>query len=154
MRKYIYIGCGGFTGAILRYLIEQIRLQNYHENIPLNTLFINVSGAFLLAFILTIAFEVWEMDSDIRLGITTGFLGAYTTFSTLCKETVMLLRGGEYLSAISYITASAMLGLGASYLGVVLARKTGSLKRKKQENRNTEILSETKEWTKDEGKAK
>jgi CrcB protein len=154
MRKYIYIGCGGFTGAILRYLIEQIRIQIYHENIPLNTLFINVSGAFLLALILTIAFEVWEMDSDIRLGITTGFLGAYTTFSTLCKETVMLLRGGEYLSAIFYITISAMLGLGAAYLGVVLARKTGSLMIKKQENKNTEILSETEEWMKDEGKAK
>jgi CrcB protein len=154
MRKYIYIGCGGFTGAILRYLIEQIRIQNYHESIPLNTLFINVSGAFLLAFILTIAFEVWEMDSDIRLGITTGFLGAYTTFSTLCKETVMLLRGGEYLSAIFYIIISAMLGLGAAYLGVVLARKTGSLMIKKQENKNTEILSETEEWMKDEGKAK
>ncbi len=132
LRKYIFLGCGGFAGAILRYSIEQIRIQNYHENIPLNTLFINVSGTFLMAFILTIAFEVWEIHADIRLGITTGFLGAYTTFSTLCKEAVSLMRNGDYFSAISYITVSVMLGLGASYFGIVLARKIGSLKENKK----------------------
>ena len=152
MRKYIYIGCGAFAGAILRYLIEQIQWQNYHENVPLNTLFINISGAFLLAFIMTIAFEVWTMDADARIGITTGFLGAYTTFSTLCKETVILMRNGDYFSAISYITVSTMMGFGAVYFGVVLARNIGSLKTKKEEKTAIESASESKEFIKDEGK--
>lgn len=123
MRKYIYIGCGGFAGAILRFLIKGIRLYNYHENVPLNTLFVNVLGAFLMAFLLTLAFEVWSFDADIRLGLTTGFLGAFTTFSTLCKETVGLLRSGDYFSAISYLTVSTVLGLGAAYFGSVIARE-------------------------------
>ncbi len=126
MRKYIYIGCGSFIGAILRYLIKGVQIYNYHENVPLNTLFVNVLGAFVMASILTIAFEVWAFDSDVRLGATTGFLGAFTTFSTLCKETVGLIQSGDYFSAISYVTVSIALGLGAAYFGSVAAREIGS----------------------------
>ncbi len=149
LRKYIYIGCGGFAGAILRYSMEQIRLQGYHENVPLNTFFINISGAFLLAFIMTIALEVWKIDADIRMGITTGFIGAYTTFSTLCKETVALLQNGDYFSAVSYITVSAMLGFTAAYFGVVLARKIGSRITKEQETAETGLAAETEEFIED-----
>lgn len=123
MRKYIFISIGGFLGAILRYSIENIHIYDYHENIPLNTLFINVTGAFLISLILTTAFEILKFDADIRLGIATGFLGAFTTFSTLCKETVTLLSNGYYFSAVSYITVTAVLGFGAVYLGIILARE-------------------------------
>lgn len=124
MRKYVLIGCGGFLGAILRYLIKGIDVLNHLIPIPLATLIINLSGTFLLAFILTAAFEAWEMDPDIRLGIATGFLGAYTTFSTLCKETIGLLLSGNYLSAATYIAVSIVLGLAAAFLGITVARKT------------------------------
>lgn len=127
MRKYIFIGIGGILGAILRYYIKNIHIYHYKEAIPLNTLIINITGSFILALILTIAFEVWEFDSDIRLGIATGFLGAYTTFSTMCKETVTLINNGYYFSAISYLTISTMLGLGVTYLGTVVAREAVSL---------------------------
>ncbi|MCB2294567.1 fluoride efflux transporter CrcB [Clostridium algoriphilum] len=127
MRKYIFIAVGGMLGAILRYVIKNIHINNYKEAIPINTLFINVSGSLLLALILTIAFEVFEFDADIRLGIATGFFGAYTTFSTLCKETVNLMTQGDYYSAVSYIGFSVMLGLAASYFGVVLAREVVSM---------------------------
>ena len=109
-------------GAILRFLAKNIPIYNYHENVPLNTLFINVSGCFILGLVLTVAFEIWKFDADIRLGIGTGFLGAYTTFSTLCRETAELIDKGYYFSAVSYITLSVVLGLAAIYLGVVLAR--------------------------------
>lgn len=126
MRKYIFIGVGGFIGAILRYIIKGIQIYNYHENVPINTLMINVAGAFLLGFILTVAFEVWEFNSDYRLGIATGFLGAFTTFSTMCKETIALIYNGDYFSAISYITVSTMLGLAAAFFGIILAREVAS----------------------------
>jgi len=126
MRKYIYIAIGGMLGAILRYGIKNIHIYNYNGNIPINTLLINVSGSFLLALILTISFEIYEFDADIRLGIVTGFLGAYTTFSTLCKEAVNLMRQGNYSSAVSYMGLTVFLGLTATYFGVVLARKVAS----------------------------
>lgn len=123
MRKYVYIGIGGFIGAILRFVIKNINIYNYKENIPLNTLIINVTGSFLLALITVTAMEVRKMDESVRLGICTGFLGAYTTFSTLCKETVVLFSKGYYFSAISYITDSIILGLAAAYFGVIAARE-------------------------------
>ena len=123
MRKYIFIGAGGFLGAILRFWIKSIPIHNYKELIPLNTLFINVTGSFILALITTTAIEILKMDEDIRLGICTGFLGAYTTFSTLCKESSVLINKGYYFSSLSYITNSVVLGLMASYFGVIIARE-------------------------------
>lgn len=123
MKKYTFIAIGGMLGAVLRYVIKSIHIYHYKEVIPINTLLINISGTFLLSLILTIAFEIYEMDSDIRLGIATGFFGALTTFSTLCKETVNLMKQGNYYSSISYIGFSAMFGLSAAYFGVVVARE-------------------------------
>jgi len=123
MRKYTFIAIGGMLGAVLRYVIKNINVYHYKGVIPINTLLINVSGSLLLALILTVAFEIFKFDADLRVGIATGFLGAYTTFSTLCKETVNLMNQGYYYSAISYIVFSTMLGIGAVYLGVILARK-------------------------------
>ena len=131
MRKYLFIGCGGFLGAICRYLAEQVPIYHYHENIPLDTLIINVSGSFLLALILTTALEVRAVDSDLRLGLATGLLGAYTTFSTLSKEVVTLMGSGDYFSAVSYLTVSVALGLGTIYFGTVAARKVGAILWKK-----------------------
>lgn len=123
MRKYVFIGVGGFLGAIFRLFIKTMPIQNYKELVPLNILFINITGSFILALITTLALEVLNMDSDLRLGICTGFLGAYTTFSTMCKEAITLLDKGDYFSAITYLTNSIFLGIAAAYLGVVVARE-------------------------------
>ena len=124
MRKYIFIALGGMLGAILRYVINNMHIYQY-EAIPINTLFINVSGSFLLALILTIAYEVFQFHDDLRLGIATGFFGACTTFGTLCKETVNLINEGHYYWAILYIALSVIFGLAVAYLGVSLARNIG-----------------------------
>jgi CrcB protein len=125
MRKYFYIGCGSFIGAVLRYLAKGIRIVHDQGNIPLNTLLVNVAGAFLIAFILTIAFEVRTFDADLRLGLTTGLLGAFTTFSSMCKAAGYLLHRGEYLHAILYLSVSAVLGIAAAFLGAAAAREAG-----------------------------
>lgn len=147
MRKYIFISIGCFLGAIARYYAKSIYIGGYNENIPLNTLVINVLGSLILALILTVAFEIWDFDADIRIGITTGFLGAFTTFSSLCKETVGLLNSGDYFSAISYMTISTVLGLGAAYFGIVVAREVISKlmkgKAKKEDLPINEIETET-----------
>ena len=121
MRKYFFIAMGGILGAILRFLIKNIHM--YKGIFPFNTLIINIIGSFILALILTLAFEVMDFDSDIRLGIATGFLGAFTTFSTMIKETVVLINSGYYYSAILNLTVSTLLGLVVAYLGIVIARE-------------------------------
>jgi len=112
---------GGILGAILRFLIKNIHM--YKGIFPFNTLIINIIGSFILALILTLAFEVMDFDSDIRIGIATGFLGAFTTFSTMIKETVVLINSGYYYSAILNLTVSTLLGLVVAYLGIVIARE-------------------------------
>lgn len=144
MRKYILIGIGGFLGAILRYWFRGVPIYHYHENVPLNTLIINVTGSFIVALILTVAFDVWEFNADIRLGIATGFVGAYTTFSTLCKETVALLYQGNYFSAVTYVSVSTMVGIAAVYFGVVVAREAVSKLVKKDHVELEEGLVEKK----------
>lgn len=123
MKKYFLIGTGGALGAILRFAIKSINFNIYKGAIPLNTLIINLTGTFVLALISTIAVEIIKFDDDIKLGITTGFIGAYTTFSTMCKETIGLINKGLNFSAILYIALSTILGLCFAYLGVITARK-------------------------------
>ncbi len=123
MKKYSYIAAGGMLGAMSRFGIENIQLWDFQTEFPIQTLLINITGSFFLLFLLTTAFEVLEFDANVRLGIATGFLGAYTTFSTLCKETVRLMMAGDYLIALLYILFSAVLGLAAAYLGILAARK-------------------------------
>lgn len=122
MKRYVLIGLGGALGAVSRFLIKGMNL-GYHGKFPLNTLIINISGSLILAFILTVALEIWSFDEDVRLGIATGFIGAYTTFSTLCKETVLLAQQGFFFYAVLYVAVSTALGLLAAYLGMIVARR-------------------------------
>ncbi|MGE4485963.1 MAG: fluoride efflux transporter CrcB [Oscillospiraceae bacterium] len=144
MRKYIFIGCGGFLGAVLRYLVKEMKISGYSGSFPINTLAVNIIGAFILAFILMTAPKTREMDADLRLGITAGLLGAFTTFSTLCKEMAMLMSGGDYLSALLYLAVSTVLGLGAAFLGAAAAGGFGRAK-VKEENGELDTLGELSE---------
>lgn len=120
MKKYMFICIGGFIGAILRYLIKSINTNSRIGAIPLSTLAINISGVFLLAFISGMAIKVWKLDTDYHLGLTVGFLGAFTTFSAMCKEIAGMLREGFYLSTLVYISVSVILGFSAAYFGMIL----------------------------------
>ncbi|MBV4418461.1 CrcB family protein [Clostridium tyrobutyricum] len=123
MKKYIYICAGGFLGTILRYFIESLKFHSYTGVIPINTLFINLTGSFLLAFITTILMDKLSRSSNIQLMICTGLIGAYTTFSTICKEIWSIFSKGYYLQAISYTLMSLMFGLVLSAVGVICARQ-------------------------------
>lgn len=126
MRKYFFIAIGGFLGAISRVFIKNLHILNYKGDFPINTFIINITGSFILALVLTTAFEVWKFDSDIRLGIATGFLGAYTTFSTFCKETNNLLNQQQFITALIYVLFSVGIGFLFAYAGVLLARNSVS----------------------------
>lgn len=123
MRKYLFIALGGTLGAIFRFIIKNTHIIGHPASFPINTFIINITGSFILALVLTTAYEVWNFDEDIRLGIATGFLGAYTTFSTMCKETVSLINKGMFSLGLFYIMISTIIGLVSAYLGIVTARK-------------------------------
>jgi CrcB protein len=87
---------------------------------PLGTLVINVSGSFLLAFITTLA-TAGIVNADLRYALGTGFLGAYTTFSTFEMETDALLRSGQGGLAAAYVLGNVIFGFAGVLLGRLLA---------------------------------
>lgn len=123
MKKYLYVGAFGFFGAMVRYFIKNIHMHVIFSNFPINTIIINVIGSFVLAALFTSVPGVLNMKEEMRLGIGTGFMGAFTTFSTMCKDTVLLLNSGKYFLSAVYISMSIAFGLCAASLGVMLVRR-------------------------------
>ena len=123
MQKYCFIATGGMLGAMSRLYIKRLPLLIPSDRFPLNILLINLLGSLILALFLTLALEVLNISPEIRLGVSTGFLGAFTTFSTFCKDSIQLAQNGSLPLAALYIFLSIGLGLAAAYLGVILARE-------------------------------
>lgn len=122
MKKALFIGVGGFLGAVLRYLIKGSYVNSPNFHIPIDTLIINITGSFLLALIFTITLRSSKFDANVRMGVTVGFFGAFTTFSTVCKEIVTLLQAGEHASAFWYAAFSVIVGLAAAWFGFLIGR--------------------------------
>lgn len=119
---YWWVGLGGFLGANLRYVLGRWLVERVGASFPYHTLSINVTGSFAIGVILTLLTERLVADPAWRLLLVVGFLGGYTTFSSYTYEGLSLLEAGQWLGALGYVLGSNAVGLGAAYLGIVLAR--------------------------------
>lgn len=115
------IGAGGVLGAICRYRVGVWAAARWGTAFPWGTLLINVSGSFVLGFYLTLVTERFSGRPTTRLLVATGFLGAYTTFSTFGHETVTLLQHGRIFAAAAYVVGSLLFGLVAVIAGTFAA---------------------------------
>jgi fluoride exporter len=118
----LVIACGGALGALARYEIAQW-ITVAPDGFPWATFVTNLSGAFVLGFFVTFVLERLRPTRYLRPFFAVGFLGAYTTFSTLAVETVLLLKDGHVVVGVGYTLASIVAGLALAYLGIVLARR-------------------------------
>lgn len=123
MRKYIMIAAGGFLGAILRFSMKLLELPIPSGGLPIHTLIINVLGSLLLGFFMTVSTDVFKLKEAEKLGITTGFLGAFTTFSTISKEASQELAAGSFAIVALYSLLSITLGLAAIFIGAKLGER-------------------------------
>jgi len=122
-RNPIAISLGAIAGALSRYYLTLWFAQRFGTAFPYGTFFINLTGCFGMGFFLTFGLErVATIPPEVRLMVTTGFLGAYTTFSTYGLESVTLLRNRNFPAASFYWAGSAILGIISVQLGVLLAR--------------------------------
>ncbi|WKY48918.1 CrcB family protein [Eubacteriaceae bacterium ES3] len=124
MKKYYIIGAGGAIGALLRFQIKNIpTLFNSPDqlvNVSLNILLINLIGSFLLGILNALFSKTDRISDDLKLGLTTGLIGAFTTFSTFCKQSILILDA-DYITFFGiYLTASIFLGVLFVYIGHLL----------------------------------
>jgi fluoride exporter len=118
----VYVAIGGAFGTVGRYALTLFVQSRSSGTFPIATLLVNVSGSILLGFLMRYGLESSSASPEVRLLLTTGFCGGYTTFSTFSYETARLLEDGEWTRGGAYIVASVVLSLVGAFVGFALAR--------------------------------
>ncbi len=117
----LYIGLGGFLGAISRFLIAGGVQKLFGGFFPVGTLSVNLIGSFIIG-IAALWFEQ-IVAPEYRAFFITGFLGALTTFSTFSYETTMLIEQSAYMKAFLNMALNLFLSVGATITAMMLFRK-------------------------------
>ena len=121
MQKYFYIAVGGAFGSIARYWVGSTVASRLGTKFPYGTFVINLTACVLIGFSLTFLAKRTGLNPAWRFLVPIGFIGAYSTFSTYEWETLSTLRSGAFLEASLYAFGSLILGLVATWLGVLIA---------------------------------
>ncbi len=121
--KIISVAFGGAFGAVARYLINVSPVANLFDKFPFPTFLINVSGSFLIGFLLILLTDKVQVSENLRMAIIVGFLGAFTTFSTFEMETFGLVRDRQIVLAFAYLLLSIVVGFVGVIGGVALGRR-------------------------------
>jgi CrcB protein len=121
-RFVLSVAAGGAIGGPARYGLSQL-ITVPPGGFPWATFWTNVSGSFILGFLLVFVLERFRPSRYVRAAVGTGFCGAYTTFSTFSVETDVLVKDGFAGTAAAYVVASVVVGLAAVVLGMWAARR-------------------------------
>jgi CrcB protein len=122
MKEFFVVFLGGGVGSALRYWLSGSVYRFVQPTFPYGTLVVNISGCFLIGFLMAVFEERFVVQPLLRLFLTLGILGGFTTFSTFSYETVELLREGSMLSGLLNVLFSLGGCLTATLLGNVLGR--------------------------------
>jgi len=128
MRIFWSVAVGGALGCVSRYYLTAFIQQRAGPSFPLGTLLINITGSFLLGFIMRYALQSGAVSAETRMLLTSGFCGGYTTFSTYSYETAMMLDDGEYGRAALYVGSSVVFALAGTLLGFAAANRLLALR--------------------------
>lgn len=121
-RSIFLVGIGGFLGSVLRYLVSIAFAGFLNTSFPLATLTVNVVGCFLIGLLFGLSGRAGALSPEWRIFLTTGFCGGFTTFSTFSYESLRLVQDGEVLYVFLNVVLSVVLGLAATYGGILLMR--------------------------------
>ena len=122
MLQIILISVAGAMGAICRWGIGRAGYALLGGGFAWGTLIANVTGCFLLGFLMHFGLISDRLSAEARTAIAVGFLGALTTFSSFSYETVSYIEDGNWIPAIANIGTNLILGLGATLAGLTLSR--------------------------------
>jgi len=113
---------GGGIGAAARYWIQGLVYQRLGTDFPAGTLVVNVLGCFLIGLLMSVFEERFVLYPSLRIFLTIGILGGFTTFSSFSFETMALLRDGELFYASANVLLNVGICLGGTWLGSTLGK--------------------------------
>jgi CrcB protein len=122
MTRFLLVCLGGAVGSGARYLVAIGATAAFGTALPFGTLIVNVAGSFLMAFLMATSVATDILSPDVRLLLTTGVMGGFTTYSAFNYETSQYLRNGASGLAALYVVATLAGCLAAGFAGFMVAR--------------------------------
>jgi len=122
MKQMIFVFAGGGIGAVLRYTVTGLVYKSIDSSFPFGTFIVNVLGCLLIGFLMTMFEDRFLMQPTMKLFITIGILGGFTTFSTFSFETMQIWLTGEITATILNAFGTLAACLAATWLGSILGK--------------------------------
>lgn len=122
MNEYLIVALAGAVGALSRWGLGKFVHSLMGNGFPYGTLIVNILGCFLIGLIMHIGLTTSRISETTRIGLTVGFVGALTTFSSFSYETLILAEQGRWMGVCSNIVLNIILGLLATMAGLSLAK--------------------------------
>jgi fluoride exporter len=123
-RSLLIVGVGGFIGSVLRYLTALYFQSTSASLFPWGTFSVNIAGSLLIGIFYGLSEKGNILPADLRLFLTVGLCGGFTTFSSFSNDAFLLIEGREWLRVSLYASLSFFLGLLAVYIGRTLIKLT------------------------------
>ncbi len=128
MRKLVLVCIGGALGSGARYLVGLWAADAFGPTVPAGTLAVNVAGSLLISLVMALSARSTAIPAELRLFLTSGFMGGLTTYSSFNAETLRLARDGSAGQAALYVGVTVTACLGAGALGLAAARRLGTVR--------------------------
>ena len=125
-KAILAVGLGGFAGSVLRYLVSRLTADINFANLPLGTLAANILGCFALGLLTGLFERTNSLPPELRLLLTTGMCGGFTTFSTFMGENFGMARNGQFAPLAAYLIISLAVGFALFFAGYALSTKAVS----------------------------
>ncbi len=122
MERLLWVSLGGAAGTAARYLVSGWVVRLAGPTWPFGTFTVNFLGSFTLALLMIVGTATDALSPELRLALTTGAMGGFTTYSTFSYETAKLLEQGAWTPAILNVTITVVVCLAATFLGLGLGR--------------------------------
>lgn len=120
MKAFLYVGVGGFLGANLRFFVCDWAAKKWGDQLPYGTFLVNILGSFIIGFLVMLIAEQFDMAPHMKELMITGFLGAFTTFSSFMFDAVLMLSKGTIEQSLFYMLGSLLVGFLAVLAGSAL----------------------------------
>ncbi|HAQ19260.1 MAG TPA: fluoride efflux transporter CrcB [Prolixibacteraceae bacterium] len=122
LKSILIVGFGGFIGTVARFMISRYFQFNLASVFPWGTFIVNIVGCLLIGIIYGLSEKGDFLSPEVRLFLTVGICGGFTTFSTFSNDAFLLLRQEEWLRFAFYTSLSFFLGLLAVFAGRIILK--------------------------------